>query len=117
VRLSDQQCCRNARVNLRPLCARTLDFGRWTLDYFPGGEALGGATLGFATGDLLAAGDGCGGGSSTGRVGEGKGGLTGFLVFEFSFALSFALGSARSFGLSVAAGDAEVFALTFAFTA
>jgi hypothetical protein len=86
------------------------------LDYFPSGDVLGGGTLGFGTGGLVALGDGCGGGSSADLVGEGEG--AGFFVFELSFALSLALRFTPpiSAGLSVAAGEAEVLALMFAVT-
>ncbi len=89
------------------------------MDYSCGGELLGGATLGFGSGGLVAVGDGCGGSISTNRVGEGKGKVAGFFVFEFSFVLSLALRFMPpiSPGLSLVAGEAEVFALMFVLTA
>ena len=68
-----------------------------------------GATEGFGTGGLVAVGNGGGGSSSIERVGEGKG----FLVFEFTFVLSFALMSTTSAGLAPGSGVADVLAFRF----
>ena len=81
----------------------------------PGVEALAGGTLGFGNGGFVAVGEGWGGGSSACRVGDGNGGTEPLLLFEFSFALSFALRfiPPMSSGFSPGDGVAEVFELLF----
>jgi hypothetical protein len=54
------------------------------------GGALGGGRVGFATGALVGTGDG--GSCSTSILGEGAGTAGAFLLLEFAFALSLALG-------------------------
>ena len=89
-----------------------LHFGAWILEasiYLGSGvEAVVGATDGFGRGGFVAAGEGNGGATSTDFVGEGRGRVAGFPLFEFSLAFWFA--PPRSIGVSLAVGDAETFA-------
>jgi len=69
--------------------------------------------VGFGSAGFVALGVGGGASESTDLVGEGNGRFEGFLVFEFSFALSLALRFTppMSFGLSLTSGATEVFVL------
>lgn len=69
--------------------------------------------MAFGSAGFVAWGDGGGGSTSTDRVGEGNGKFEGFLVFEFSFALSLELRFTppMSPALSLTSGETEGFAL------